>query len=133
MRQLKQSRQDILRNTHETLTALVTYLQINEPIPGNAEYTVGDCLVYAIQTNTLIFKIDSALTSYERKTGDELLRLFVHREVLRHQLNQLQRRQTIDQKTPMLLLQKAHRAAKLFCGTSNLNSFCLEACVVMVE
>jgi hypothetical protein len=33
----------------------------------------------------------------------------------------------------MLLLQKAHRAAKLFCGTSDLNSFCLEACVVMVE
>lgn len=33
----------------------------------------------------------------------------------------------------MLLLQKAHRAAKLFCGTSHLNSYCLEACVVMVE
>jgi hypothetical protein len=33
----------------------------------------------------------------------------------------------------MLLLKKAHRAAKLFCGTSDLNSYCLEACVVMVE
>lgn len=33
----------------------------------------------------------------------------------------------------MSLLQKAHRAAKLFCGTSNLNTFCLEASVVMVE
>jgi hypothetical protein len=33
----------------------------------------------------------------------------------------------------MTLLQKAHRAAKLFCGTSNLNTFCLEASVVMVE
>jgi hypothetical protein len=95
MRPLKQSRKDLLRNTHETLTALATYLQINEPIPGSAGYTVGDCLVYAIQTNTLIFKIDSALTTYERNTGDELLRSFVLREVLRHQLNQLQRRQTI--------------------------------------
>jgi hypothetical protein len=33
----------------------------------------------------------------------------------------------------MRLLQNAHRAAKLFCGTSNLNTFCLEASVVMVE
>jgi hypothetical protein len=33
----------------------------------------------------------------------------------------------------MRLLQKAHRAAKLFCGNSNLNTFCLEASVVMVE
>lgn len=33
----------------------------------------------------------------------------------------------------MSLLQKAHHAAKLFCGSSNLNTFCLEASVVMVE
>ena len=33
----------------------------------------------------------------------------------------------------MLLLQKAHRAAKLFCGTSNLKTYCLEASVVIVE
>ena len=33
----------------------------------------------------------------------------------------------------MRLLEKAHRAAKLFCGTSDLNRYCLEACVVMVE
>lgn len=30
-------------------------------------------------------------------------------------------------------LQKAHRVAKLFCGTKNLDSYCLEASVVMVE
>ena len=95
MKPLKQSLEDLLRNTHETITALSTYLQINEPIPGSTGYTVGDCLVYAIQTNTLIFKIDSALTTYERNTADQLLRLFVHREVLRHQLNQLHRRHTI--------------------------------------
>jgi hypothetical protein len=59
-------RAKIFRNTHETFTALATYLQIDEPIPGSVD-SVGDSLVYAIQTNTLIFKIDSALTSYERK------------------------------------------------------------------
>jgi hypothetical protein len=95
MEPLKQSRQDLLHNTHETFTALATYLQIEEPTPGSAGYAIGDCLVYAIQTNTLILKTDSALTTYERKTSDEILRLFVHREILRHQLKQLKRRQTI--------------------------------------
>jgi hypothetical protein len=93
MEPLAQSREECLRNTHETFTALVTYLQINEPTPGSDDYAVGDCLIYAIQTNTLVLKIDSALTAYERKTGDEVLRLFVYREILRHQLKQLERRQ----------------------------------------
>jgi hypothetical protein len=94
MKPLKQSREDLLQSTHETFTALAAYLQIDEPLPGSASYAVGDCLIYAIQTNTLVLKIDSALTTYDRKTGDEILRLFVHREILHHQLTQLKRRQS---------------------------------------
>jgi|GEM_PF-2822667 hypothetical protein len=33
----------------------------------------------------------------------------------------------------MLLLLRAHRLAKRVCGTDNLNGFCLEASVVIVE
>jgi hypothetical protein len=91
MEPLTQSREECIQNTHETFTALVSYLQINEPTPGSDEYAVGDCLV-------------SALTAYERKTGNEVLRLFVYREILRHQLKQLKRRQTI----PSRLTRQTH-------------------------